>query len=60
MREALPELDATLLMPVVLQYFCGMTSDEIGKMLGISGPAVRTRVREARMILAKRLERLGR
>jgi RNA polymerase sigma factor (sigma-70 family) len=60
MRKALPELDGTLLVPVVLQYFCGMTSDEIGKVLGISGPAVRTRVREARMILAKRLERLER
>jgi RNA polymerase sigma-70 factor, ECF subfamily len=60
MRQALPELDATLLMPVVLQYFCGLTSGQIGDLLGISGPAVRTRVREARMILAKRLARLER
>jgi RNA polymerase sigma-70 factor (ECF subfamily) len=60
MREAMSELDATLLMPLVLQYFCGLTSEQIGEMLAISGPAVRTRVREARMILAKRLERLER
>jgi RNA polymerase sigma-70 factor (ECF subfamily) len=60
MRQALPELDGALLVPVVLQYFCGLTSDQIGQMLGISGPAVRTRVREARMILAKRLARLER
>jgi RNA polymerase sigma-70 factor (ECF subfamily) len=60
MRKALPELDAAMLVPLVLQYLCGLTSEQIGEMLGISGPAVRTRVREARMILAKRLERLER
>ena len=58
MREALRELDGDMQIPVVLQYFCGMTSAQIGDLLGISGPAVRTRIREARMILAKRLARL--
>ena len=58
-RESLRELDDSLLTVLVLRYFCGLNSTEIGQTLGLSASAVRTRLREGRMILAKRLTERG-
>jgi RNA polymerase sigma-70 factor (ECF subfamily) len=58
-RESLQNLDESLLAPMVLQYFCDLNSTEIGQILGINPSTVRSRLREGRMILAKRLLERG-
>ncbi len=58
-RECLREMDEALLPPIVLRYFCGLDSREVGEILAMSPSAVRSRLRKARMILAKRLVERG-
>ena len=58
-RESLRELDDSLLGPMVLGYFCDLNSKEVGKILALSPSTVRSRQREARMILARRLVERG-
>jgi RNA polymerase sigma factor (sigma-70 family) len=58
-RESLRELDDSLLAPMVLRYFCDLNSKEIGEVLALSPSAIRSRLREARMILAKELLERG-
>ena len=58
-RESLKQLDASLLAPMVLQYFCGFDSTEVGRVLGLNPSTVRGRLREGRMILAGRLLERG-
>ena len=58
-RESLQELDETLLTPMVLRYFCDLNSKEVGEILALRPSTVRSRLREARMILAKRLIERG-
>ena len=58
-RKTLQELDGSLLAPMVLRYFCNMNSKEVGEILNLSSSTVRSRLREARMILAKRLLERG-
>ncbi len=59
MRETLHELDESLLAPMVLRYFCDLNSREVGRILALSPSTVRSRLREARMVLAKRLVKRG-
>lgn len=58
-RESLQGLDASLLTPVVLRYFCELNSKEIGEILSLSPSTVRSRLREGRMVLAKKLLQRG-
>ena len=58
-KDSLQKLEDSLLAPMVLRYFCDMNSKEAGEILAISPSAVRSRLREARMILAKRLLERG-
>ena len=58
-RQSLQKLDDSLLGPMVLRYFCDMNSKETGEMLGLKASTVRSRLREARMILAKSLLERG-
>jgi RNA polymerase sigma factor (sigma-70 family) len=58
-RNSLQKLDDLLLAPMVLRYFCGLNSKEVGEILALSPSAVRSRLREARMILAKGLLERG-
>ena len=58
-RESLQELDNSLLGPTILRYFCDLNSKEVGQILGLNPSTVRSRLREARMILAKRLVERG-
>jgi DNA-directed RNA polymerase specialized sigma24 family protein len=44
---------------MMLRYFCGLNSTEIGQVLGLSASAVRSRLREGRMILARKLMERG-
>jgi len=59
MRESLRKLDGSLLVPVVLRYFCDLDSKEIGQILEVNPSTIRGRLREARMILAKTLLERG-
>ncbi len=58
-RRTLVELDPSLLLAVVLRYFCDMSSNEIAKALEWNASTVRCRLREARMILAKKVVQRG-
>ena len=58
-RENLQKLDDSLLGPVVLRYFCDFNSKDVGQILGLNPSTVRSRLREARMILARRLLERG-
>jgi RNA polymerase sigma-70 factor (ECF subfamily) len=58
-RESMKALDDSLLVPMVLQYFCDLNSTEVGRILGLNPSTVRSRLREGRMILAKRLLERG-
>ena len=58
-RESLQKLDGLLLTPLVLRYFCGLNSREVGEILDLSPSTLRGRLRDARLILAKRLVARG-
>ena len=58
-REALTGLDESLLSPLVLRYFCDLDATQIGQVLQLPASTVRGRLREGRMILAKRLLERG-
>ena len=58
-RESLRDLDDSLLAPMALQYFCDLNSTEVGRILGLNPSTVRSRLREGRMILTKRLLERG-
>ncbi len=59
MRKMLQELDGSLLSVMVLRYFNGMNSNEIGEVLSLNASTVRSRLRQGRMILAKGLIERG-
>jgi RNA polymerase sigma factor (sigma-70 family) len=59
MREAMAELDPSLLELLVLRYFCGLDSNKIGQTLGLNPSTARCRLRDARMILARKLMQRG-
>jgi len=58
-RESLQELDDSLLGPMVLRYFCDLNSKEVAEILGLRPSTVRSHLRKARMILARRLMKRG-
>jgi RNA polymerase sigma factor (sigma-70 family) len=58
-RRTLIELDPSLLLIVVLRYFCDFDSKAIGKMVEMNASTVRARLREARLLLAGKLIRRG-
>lgn len=58
-RGAMQGLDESLLCPLVLRYFCGLDSTQVGEILQVPASTVRSQLREARMILAKRLMQRG-
>jgi RNA polymerase sigma factor (sigma-70 family) len=58
-RQSLQKLDESLLGPVILRYFCEFNSKEVAEILGLKSSTVRSRLREARMKLAKQLLERG-
>ena len=54
-RRALRELDEELAAVLTLRYFCGFGSREIGEMLQLPAPTVRSRLRAVRQRLANGL-----
>jgi RNA polymerase sigma factor, sigma-70 family len=55
MRRAILELDEIYREPLVLQVMLGYSTDEIARHLGISLPAVLTRLHRARYALRKHM-----
>jgi RNA polymerase sigma-70 factor (ECF subfamily) len=58
-RQSLKKLDDSLLGPVVLRYFCDFNSNQISEILGLKSSTVRSRLRQARMELARHLLERG-
>ena len=58
-RKMLQKLDDSLLTVMVLRYFEGMNSNQISESLSLNASTVRSRLRDARMILAKGLIERG-
>jgi len=58
-RQSLQNLDDSLLAPMVLRYFCDLNSKQVGEILDLSPSSIRSRLREARIILAKGLLERG-
>jgi RNA polymerase sigma-70 factor (ECF subfamily) len=58
-RRTLAELDPSLLLVVVLRYFCDLDSSAIADMVEMNASTVRSRLREARLILAGKLLQRG-
>jgi RNA polymerase sigma-70 factor (ECF subfamily) len=58
-RRTLSELDPSLLLIVVLRYFCDLDSKAIGEIVEMNASTVRARLREGRMLLAARLIQRG-
>ena len=58
-RRAMQELDPSLLELLVLRYFCDLDARKIGEIQDLNASTVRSRLRQARMILARRLMRKG-
>jgi RNA polymerase sigma factor (sigma-70 family) len=58
-RDALHGLDDELLIPLALKYFSGLSSAEIGDILGLTAAAVRATLCRARMALARSLMNRG-
>lgn len=57
--ECLGEMNELLRMPVVMKYYCGFNSNEIGDILKLESGTVRKRLYDGRIVLAKALMRKG-
>jgi RNA polymerase sigma-70 factor (ECF subfamily) len=57
--EAVLSLPKKYRMPIVLQYFEGLSTNEIGQILGINSATIRTRVARARRLLETSLQEVG-
>jgi RNA polymerase sigma factor (TIGR02999 family) len=55
--EALAKVDARLVQVVEMRYFAGLSDDEIGAALGMTGRTVRRDWERARLLLSGMLER---
>jgi RNA polymerase sigma-70 factor, ECF subfamily len=58
-RQALHEMDDTLLRPLALRYFCNLSSAEIGETLDMPAATVRSLLYKGRLALAKALMKRG-
>jgi RNA polymerase sigma-70 factor (ECF subfamily) len=58
-RRTLIALDPSLLLIVALRYFCDLDSKAIAEIVEMNASTVRTRLREARMMLAGKLIQRG-
>lgn len=58
-RQVLRDLDDELLKPLVLKYFCDLSSAEIGATLEMPGSTVRSLLRKGRLALARALMKRG-
>jgi RNA polymerase sigma factor (sigma-70 family) len=54
-RRALKDLDGPVLAAMVLTYYCGMDSTEVGRVLEANPSTIRSRLREGRIKMAEAL-----
>jgi RNA polymerase sigma-70 factor (ECF subfamily) len=59
MIECLSEMNELLRIPLVMKYYCGFNSNEIGDILKLEAGTVRKRLYDGRIVLAKALMRKG-
>ena len=59
LRQAINELAPELRLVIVLRYYAGMDSTEIGAALDVPPPTIRTRLRRALVLLRQRLRDSG-
>jgi len=53
LRQALKNLDDSLLTPLLLRFFCDHNASEIAEILDMKASSVRSRLRKARIVLAE-------
>lgn len=58
-RRTMAELDPSVLELLVLRYFCDLDATQIGQSQGLKASTVRSRLRQARMVLARKLTQRG-
>jgi RNA polymerase sigma-70 factor (ECF subfamily) len=58
-RQGLGQMSELLRAPLVLKYYCGLNSGEIGKILELKPGTVRKRLCDGRIVLAKALLQRG-
>lgn len=58
-REGLGQMSELLRAPLVLKYYCGLNSSEIGEILELKPGTVRKRLCDGRIVLAKALLQRG-
>jgi RNA polymerase sigma factor (sigma-70 family) len=58
-REVLRDLDDEMLKPLVLKYFCDLSSAEIGETLEMPASTVRSLLRKGRLAMAQALMKRG-
>jgi len=59
MRQCLYKMSESLKVPMVMEYFCGLNSNEIGEILKLKPGTVRKRLCKGRIILAETLLQKG-
>ena len=55
-RQSLIEMDEKLQVTLILKYFESLTAPQIGEILELKPSTVRSRLREGRLWLAKRMK----
>jgi len=58
-RRTMAQLDPSLLEILVLRYFADLDATQIGEIQGLNASTVRSRLRQARLILARKLSQRG-
>ncbi len=58
-RTALKDLDGSLLCVMVLRYYSGLNSAQVAEVLDLNASTVRSRLKKARMIMARQLTNEG-
>ena len=59
MMQCLSEMNESIRLPLIMKYFCGLNSNEIGGILELEPGTVRKRLYNGRIVLAGTLLRKG-
>ena len=59
MMQCLNDMNELIRTPLVMKYFCGLNSNEIGEILEVEPGTVRKRLYDGRIALAMALQKKG-
>jgi RNA polymerase sigma-70 factor (ECF subfamily) len=59
MMQCLSEMNESIQIPLLMKYFCGLNSNEIGEILELEPGTARKRLYDGRILLARALQRKG-